>query len=134
MKQAAMEIAPAILDLTEILDRIDASVAEGHILEADQWIESLDPSDRLIESVIEGTTGYLVTPGDEIMMSQRWLQVINDPQMGAELGAAGRKHVIASSSLSSMTDARPVSPLPSVAASLREAYPSRREGPTNNRL
>ncbi len=48
MKQAAMEIAPANLDLTEILDRIDASVAEGHISEADQWIESLEPADRLI--------------------------------------------------------------------------------------
>ncbi len=56
------------------------------------------------ESVIEGTTGYLVTPGDENEMSSRWLKVLNDPQHATDLGTAGREHVIANSSLNSMTE------------------------------
>ena len=43
-----METAQPAFDLTEMLDQIDASVANGNISEADQSIESLDPADRLI--------------------------------------------------------------------------------------
>lgn len=43
-----METAQTAFDLTEMLDQIDASVANGNISEADQSIESLDPADRLI--------------------------------------------------------------------------------------
>ena len=35
---------------------------------------------------------------------QRWLKVLNDPKLANQLGTAGRKHVIAHSSLDSMTD------------------------------
>ncbi len=56
------------------------------------------------ESVIEGTTGYLVTPGDQNAMSRRWLEILNNQSLGAQLGAAGRQHVIGNSSLNSMTD------------------------------
>ena len=56
------------------------------------------------ESVIEGTTGYLVSPGDETAMSERWLKVLNDSQLADQLGVAGRQHVISNSSLSSMTE------------------------------
>ena len=56
------------------------------------------------ESVIEGKTGFLVNPGDENKMADRWLTVLKDPAMADLLGMAGRKHVIANSSLESMTE------------------------------
>ena len=56
------------------------------------------------ESVVEGATGFLVNPGDENKMAERWLTLLKDPAMANKLGMAGREHVIANSSLDSMTE------------------------------
>ena len=56
------------------------------------------------ESVIEGTTGFLIPAGDDKALADRWLKVLNDEALAKQLGTAGRQHVIANSSLQSMTD------------------------------
>lgn len=56
------------------------------------------------ESVIEGRTGFLIQPGDAGGMSQRWLELLQNQRLAAEMGVAGRCHVQANSSLQSMTD------------------------------
>ena len=111
--QQRVKFLGSVSDIPEVLSMVDLFALSSHneaspvsILEALSCQRPVVATavGSINESVIEGTTGYLVTPGDEMMMSQRWLQILNDPQLGAELGAAGRKHVIANSSLSSMTD------------------------------
>ncbi len=111
--QQRVKFLGSVSDIPEVLSMVDLFALSSHneaspvsILEALSCQRPVVATavGSINESVIEGATGYLVTPGDEIMMSQRWLQILNDPQLGAELGAAGREHVIANSSLSSMTD------------------------------
>jgi glycosyltransferase involved in cell wall biosynthesis len=56
------------------------------------------------ESVLENETGFLVTPGSATEMADRWLTLLNDTQMQHRFGEAGREHIVANSSLQSMTD------------------------------
>jgi glycosyltransferase involved in cell wall biosynthesis len=56
------------------------------------------------ESVIEGETGSLVLPGDSEAMSARWCELLADKSTRDRLGQAGRAHIVANSSLQSMTD------------------------------
>lgn len=56
------------------------------------------------ESVIEGKTGFLVLPGDAENMSDRWCRLLSDAQLASQIGDAGRNHIVANSSLQSMTD------------------------------
>jgi glycosyltransferase involved in cell wall biosynthesis len=56
------------------------------------------------ESVIEGVTGYLVPPGDENQMAQRWVELLTNDSLRQQMGDDGRNHVIEHSSLDSMTD------------------------------
>ena len=103
----------SVSDIPEVLSMVDLFALSSHneaspvsILEALSCERPVVATavGSINESVIEGKTGYLVTPGDETEMSSRWLQVLNDSQLSAQLGSAGRQHVIANSSLSSMTD------------------------------
>ena len=55
------------------------------------------------ESVIEGTTGFLVDAGDSQAMADRWVKILVDEKLREQMGAAGRDHVIKHSSLDSMT-------------------------------
>lgn len=55
------------------------------------------------ESVISGTTGYLVPAGDCQSMASRWIKVLSDSKHADQLGMAGRSRMIAGSSLDSMT-------------------------------
>lgn len=56
------------------------------------------------ESVIEGVTGFMVPPGDETKMAQRWIDLLTNAPLREKMGASGREHVIQNSSLDSMTD------------------------------
>ncbi len=56
------------------------------------------------ESVIHGRTGYLVPEGDGVEMSRRWLQVLCGFEESLQMGKAAREHVLAHSSLDSMTE------------------------------
>lgn len=103
----------SVSDIPEVLSMVDLFALSSHneaspvsILEALSCERPVVATavGSINESVIEGKTGYLVSPGDETEMSARWLQVLNDSQLAAELGATGRQHVISNSSLSSMTE------------------------------
>ena len=46
------------------------------------------------ESVQQGTTGYLVEPGDEIQQARRWMELLQDPIKAEQMGLEGRKSVM----------------------------------------
>lgn len=46
------------------------------------------------QAVIHGKTGYLVNEGDYQSMAKYMLKLIKDPKLSAEMGQAGRLHVI----------------------------------------
>ena len=56
------------------------------------------------ESVLEGQTGFLVPAGDAEQMADRWLTLLRDSELRLSMGQAGRSHVVANSSLASMTE------------------------------
>ncbi len=56
------------------------------------------------ESVIDGTTGFLVPAGDLQSMTSRWIQVLFDSKLAEQLGLAARRRIVAGSSLDSMTE------------------------------
>ena len=56
------------------------------------------------ESVLQGKTGFLVPRDDAQAMSERWLEILGDPSLAQQLGQQGREHIIANSSLDSMTE------------------------------
>jgi len=58
----------------------------------------------IAESVIEGETGFMVPAGDLEKTVDRWTRVLSNPKLAADMGKAGRDHVVAQSSLDSMTD------------------------------
>lgn len=103
----------SVSDIPEVLSMVDLFALSSHneaspvsILEALSCERPVVATavGSINESVLEGKTGYLVSPGDETEMSARWLKVLNDSQLAAELGSTGRQHVINNSSLNSMTE------------------------------
>ena len=56
------------------------------------------------ESVLEGKTGFLVPCDDAQAMSERWLEILGDKTLAQTLGQQGREHIVANSSLESMTE------------------------------
>ena len=51
--------------------------------------------DGIPEAVIEGETGILVPPADENKLAVAFLDLLNSPDKGNQMGIAGRKRVIA---------------------------------------
>lgn len=56
------------------------------------------------ESVLEGKTGFLVPEGDLAASAARWIEILENPTLGSEMGIVAREHVVANSSLNSMTE------------------------------
>ena len=56
------------------------------------------------ELVVDGETGLLVPPGDARALAAALDKVLRDPALARRLGEAGRRRVLASFSLSAMTD------------------------------
>ena len=56
------------------------------------------------ESVVEGETGFLVQPGEESLMCDRWLKLLTVDNLRSRLGTAGRQHVVDHSSLECMVE------------------------------
>ena len=54
------------------------------------------------EAVRDGETGFLVRPGDIDQFSSRVVELLDDPVMQAQFGAAGREHVVSYASLEKM--------------------------------
>lgn len=57
------------------------------------------------QSVLHEQTGLLVPTNDVEKTTQAWLQILNSPELGQEMGRKGRQHVMETSSLQKMTDA-----------------------------
>lgn len=56
------------------------------------------------ETVIEGQTGYLVTPGNAEELAARVVELFRHPEQAAALGRAGREHVLAHGSIERMVE------------------------------
>ena len=56
------------------------------------------------ETVLDGKTGYLVTPGARRNSPRAWSNCCEDPQQAAAMGRAGREHVIAHWSVDRMVE------------------------------
>ncbi len=54
------------------------------------------------ETVLDGHNGFLVAPGDADGMAARVLELLTDPLRTAEMGRAGREHVVAHGSVERM--------------------------------
>jgi glycosyltransferase involved in cell wall biosynthesis len=57
------------------------------------------------ETVLEGKTGYLVSPGDAYHLAQRTLELLCHPDRAAVMGRAGRERIIAHWSVEQMVRA-----------------------------
>ena len=42
------------------------------------------------EEIIEGETGFMIEPGDRPEMAERLVRLLKDPELRAQMGAAGR--------------------------------------------
>ncbi len=56
------------------------------------------------ETVRHAETGFLVPPGDATRFAARVVELLDDPVLRAQFGAAGRQHVVAHASLETMVD------------------------------
>ena len=56
------------------------------------------------QSVLDREMGYLVEPGDAATMAGHVVDLFRHPQLAAALGAAGRQHVVSTSSLERMVE------------------------------
>src|SRR5437762_7177454 len=45
------------------------------------------------EVVLDGTTGLTAPPSDPVALAEAMLRLLQDPELAARLGAAGRRHV-----------------------------------------
>ena len=54
------------------------------------------------ETVLDGRTGYLTTPGDPGEIAGRVIELCGNPQKAAQMGRAGREHIVAHWSLDGM--------------------------------
>ena len=55
------------------------------------------------ESVLHEKTGLLVPEGELEAMASAWLRILTDQNLAQNMGTSGREHIIANSSLDSMT-------------------------------
>lgn len=55
------------------------------------------------ETVLDGTTGYLVEPGDERRLAERIVELLRDRPRASAMGRAGRKEVLAHWTVEHMT-------------------------------
>ena len=56
------------------------------------------------ESVVHGTTGFLVEEGSLEQTTVRWAEILLNDELRQSMGKAGREHVLNGSSLDSMTE------------------------------
>ncbi len=98
-------------DVPRLLASLDVFVLTSHI-EANpvSILEAMSVGKPVVatnvgsihESVAEGRTGFLVTPGDAYQMADRILRLLNDPLRAEAMGAAARDAVIAKWSIEAM--------------------------------
>jgi glycosyltransferase involved in cell wall biosynthesis len=92
----------SLVDVVMLTSRMEASPAS--ILEAMACEKPVVATrvGSLAETVLDGRTGYLVTPGDAYELAGRTVDLLCHPDRAAMLGRAGREHVIAQWSVDQM--------------------------------
>ncbi len=50
-------------------------------------------SGGLIESVVDGVTGFLIPKGEDRLLANRLMTLLKNPDLARKMGAAGRRHV-----------------------------------------
>ena len=90
-------------DIPQLLQLLDVFLLTSH-MEANpvSILEALATGKPVVstavgsipETVLDGATGYLIDPGDELTMARRVSQLLQDPSQAHRLGAAGRRHVV----------------------------------------
>ncbi|MEM1303417.1 MAG: glycosyltransferase, partial [Planctomycetota bacterium] len=55
-------------------------------------------------TVVDGVTGWLVPPGDEARMADRWMDLLGEPLQARRFGDAGRLAVVENGSLQTMVN------------------------------
>jgi glycosyltransferase involved in cell wall biosynthesis len=98
-------------DVAELLGLLDVFLLTSH-MEANpvSILEALASGKPVVstavgsipQTVIDGVTGYLVEPNDELTMARRVSELLLDPAKSQHLGAAGRRLVIENWSLERM--------------------------------
>lgn len=91
-------------DVPEILSLADVVVLTSH-MEANpvSLLEAMASEKPVVatrvgsvaETVLDGQTGYLTTPGDPEEIALKLIELFGNPRKAAELGRAGREHVLA---------------------------------------
>ncbi|MEM7454772.1 MAG: glycosyltransferase [Planctomycetota bacterium] len=111
--ESCVHFAGSISDIPGVLSMVDLFALTSHneakpvsILEAMSCTRPVVATDvgSVSESVLDGRTGYLVPEGNLAEMTQRWLDVLTDPESASRMGNSGRSHIIENSSLESMTE------------------------------
>lgn len=51
-------------------------------------------SGGMVETIVEGETGFLVDPDDSVMLADRVEQLLKNPETAQRMGRAGRRHVV----------------------------------------
>ncbi len=95
-------------DVPEVLALVNVLVLSSHmeasplcLLEAMACEKPVVASrvGSVVETVVEGQTGFLVPPGDAEAMARRIVVLLADPERAAAMGRAGRERVIAGGSI-----------------------------------
>ncbi|TWT89695.1 putative glycosyltransferase EpsF [Pseudobythopirellula maris] len=98
-------------DVPEVLAALEVVALTSHneanpvsILEAMSTGKPVVATDvgSVHRSVIDGQTGWLVAPGDECGLAKRLVELLLDPVLARQMGAAGRRHVASRASLGVM--------------------------------
>jgi len=100
-------------DIPELLSLVNVLVLSSH-MEANpvSILEAMASETPVVatrvgsvpETVIEGQTGYLITPGNAQELAARVVGLFRNPEQAAALGRAGREHVLAHWSIHHMVE------------------------------
>ncbi len=95
--------ALSMMDLFALTSHNEASPVS--ILEAMSCQRPVVSSDvgSVKESVLDGRTGFLVPPADVESTVTRWTELLSNGERSRQFGESARQHVLATSSLDSMT-------------------------------
>ncbi len=100
-------------DVPEVLSLVDVLLLTSH-MEANPLclLEAMASEKPVVatrvgsvcETVLQGATGYLVSPGDSQRMAEHVLELLTNGDRAASMGRAGREHVIAQWSVEHMIE------------------------------
>lgn len=98
-------------DVAEILSLVNVVVLTSHMEANPVSVLEAMASEKpvvatrvgsLVETVVDGRTGYLVPPGDAPQLAQRVIELLREPERAACMGRSGREEVISHWSIERM--------------------------------